>query len=178
MDNLQYLGAFFVNRWTTSFAGGGMASMLVWYLAPLVPGFEGYLARSLLILGLVVVWAAANGAIRWVRRRRETALAKGLTEDAAAGEASADGRDIRTATQEEVARLRERVTMALKRLRKGRMRPRGGAAGQPLLPAACGPPSHRDTQHHAAQQTAAGGASKQGPEKLHPGLSQQGGHKA
>jgi len=122
MDNLQYLGAFFVNRWTYSFAGVGMAGMLVWYLAPLVPGFDGYLARSLLILALVILWAGVNGAIGWIRRRREGALAKGLTEDAAAGEAEVDGRDIRTATQEEVARLRGRVNLALKRLRKGSRR--------------------------------------------------------
>lgn len=123
MNNLQYLGAFFVNRWTYSFAGVGMASMLVWYLAPLVPGFDGNLVRSLLVLGLVILWAGVNGAISWIRRRREATLAKGLTEDAAAGEAGgADGRDVRTASQQEVARLRERVNLALKRLRKGRRR--------------------------------------------------------
>ncbi|WP_395678950.1 type VI secretion system membrane subunit TssM [Inquilinus sp.] len=122
MNNLQYLGAFFVNRWTTSFAGVGMASMLVWYLAPLVPGFDSYLARSLLILALVIIWAGSNSAISWIRRRRENALVKGLTADAAAGAGGPTDRDVRAATAEEVARLRERVRAALRRLRKGRRR--------------------------------------------------------
>jgi type VI secretion system protein ImpL len=117
MENLQYLAAYFVNRWTYSFAGVGMASMLVWYLAPLVPGFDSYLARTLLVLAMVVIWAGVNGSISWVRRRRENKLAAGLTE-----ESTSDERDVRAATAEEVARLRERVRTALRRLRKGRRR--------------------------------------------------------
>ncbi|NLS07983.1 type VI secretion system membrane subunit TssM [Rhizobium sp. P32RR-XVIII] len=115
MENLQYLAAYFVNRWTYSFAGVGMASMLVWYLAPLMPGFDGYLARTLLVLAMVVIWAGVNGSISWVRRRRENKLAAGLTEESAS-----DERDVRAATAEEVARLRERVRIVLRRLRKGR----------------------------------------------------------
>lgn len=122
MENLQYLGAFFVNRWTTSFAGVGMASMLVWYLAPLVPGFESYFARSLLILALVILWGGANGAISWIRRRRENTLVQGLTGDGGSAAAGPAERDVRAATAEEVARLRERVRAALRRLRKGRRR--------------------------------------------------------
>jgi type VI secretion system protein ImpL len=122
MNNLQYLGAFFVNRWTTNFAGVGMASMLVWYLAPLVPGFDSYLARSLLILALVIIWAGSNSAISWIRRRRENTLVQGLTADAGAGVGGPTDRDVRAATAEEVARLRERVRAALRRLRNGRRR--------------------------------------------------------
>jgi len=45
MQNVEYLIAFFLNRWTTSFVGVGMAGMIVWYLGPLVPGFESPLMR-------------------------------------------------------------------------------------------------------------------------------------
>ena len=117
MDNLQYLGAFFVNRWTYSFAGVGMASMLVWYLAPLVPGFDSYLARTILILVLVILWAGVNAVLSWRRRRRENTLASAMTADS-----GVDERDVRAATAEEVARLRERVRGALTRLRAGRRR--------------------------------------------------------
>lgn len=119
MGSLQALAAVFVNRWTTSFAGVGVAAMLVWYLAPLVPGFDGVLARSLLILALVILWAGANGALSWARRRRENALARGVAEDDVA--AGPGDRDSRVAAAE-VSRLRERVNRALKSLRRGRRR--------------------------------------------------------
>lgn len=115
MGNLDFLAAMFVSRWTSSFAGVAIASTLVWYLGPLVPGLRGPLNRALLILGLVLVWATVNGALSWFRRRRERALAKGVT-------GAPDGRDVRADVAEEVARLRDRMRASLARLRAGRRR--------------------------------------------------------
>ena len=89
--------------------------MLVWYLAPLVPGFDGP-RPDLLILALVIVWAAVNGVIAGVRRRRERALAAGRDR----GGRGRPGR--RAATAEEVAQLRDRMRGALRRLRGSRRR--------------------------------------------------------
>ncbi len=108
MQNVEYLIAFFLNRWTTSFVGVGIAGMIVWYLGPLVPGFENPLMRTLLILALVVIWAGINGVLSWRRRGRETALVEGATEA---------GRNLKADTAEEVHRLRERMRAALARLR-------------------------------------------------------------
>jgi type VI secretion system protein ImpL len=117
MGNLDFLAAMFVSRWTSSFAGIAIASTLVWYLGPLVPGLHGPLSRALLILGLVLVWAVVNGALSWFRRRRERALAKGVT-----GTPNAGSRDVRADAAEEVARLRDRMRASLARLRAGRRR--------------------------------------------------------
>jgi type VI secretion system protein ImpL len=116
MQQVSYLVAYFLNRWTTSFAGVAMASLLVWYLGPLVPGFSQPLTRALLILVVVLVWAAVNGVISWRRRRREGALAAGVTEGASGG------RDARADAAEEVTQLRERMHAALQRLRGNRRR--------------------------------------------------------
>ncbi|HVJ51857.1 MAG TPA: type VI secretion system membrane subunit TssM [Aliidongia sp.] len=112
MQNVEALIAYFLNRWTTSFAGIGMASLIVWYLGPLVPGFQNPLMRVGLILIFVLVWGAVNGALSWRRRRRENALVDGVAK----GDAG-PSRDLRADKAEEVGRLRERMRGALARLR-------------------------------------------------------------
>jgi type VI secretion system protein ImpL len=114
MGNLNPLLAMLVSRWTSSFAGIAIASMLVWYLGPLVPGLRGQLPRALMILALVLVWALVNGVLSWIRRRRDRALAAGVTGTPVAG-----GRNVRADAAEEVARLRNRMRASLTRLRAG-----------------------------------------------------------
>jgi type VI secretion system protein ImpL len=114
MQQVSNLLAMLLTRWTTSFAGIAIASMIVWYLGPLVPGFEQPLTRVLLILALVVAWGGINGAISWHRRRREHNLAAGVTAE--------DGRDVRADAADEVARLRKRMQEAVRRLRGNRRR--------------------------------------------------------
>ena len=120
MQRISSLLAFLLNRWMASFAGLAVASMLVWYLGPLVPGFGSPLIRALLILAAVLVWAGVNGVLVWRRSRREAALAAGVTEDA--GEAPGGARDAKADSAEEVARLRARLNAAVRRLRGNRRR--------------------------------------------------------
>ncbi len=116
MENLQYPAAYCSSiAGRDSFAGVGMASMLVWYLAPLIPGFDSYLARTLLVLAMVVIWAGVNGSISWVRRRRENDASSRPDRKDRPWMSGTCGRQ----RPEEVARLRERVRTALRRLRKG-----------------------------------------------------------
>src|SRR5579859_5271328 len=116
MQQVSGLLAYLINRWTTSFAGMAIAGMIVWYLGPLVPGCGLPLTRALLILALVIAWAAVNGIVSWRRCRREQALAAGVTDGAL------DGRDAKADAAEEVAQLRRRMHTALRRLRGNRRR--------------------------------------------------------
>ena len=116
MEQVSYLLAFLVNRWSSSFAGIAIASTMVWYLGPLIPGFRQPLTRALLILAVVMVWAVVNSIVTWRRRRRERALAAGVTGGAT------DGRDPKADAAEEVSLLRDRMQAALKRLRGNRRR--------------------------------------------------------
>jgi len=116
MQQVSNLLVYLLNRWMASFAGMAVACMLVWYLGPLVPGFDQPLVRVLLILALVVAWAAINGIVSWHRRRRERALASGVTEG------TLGARDAKADAAEEVARLRARMQAALRRLRGNRRR--------------------------------------------------------
>src|SRR5579862_8112494 len=107
MQQISALLAYLINRWTTSFAGMAIACTLVWYLGPLVPGFGQPLTRALLMLAVVLVWAAVNAMVSWRRRHRERALVAGVTE----------GEDPRNATAdaaEEVAQLHQRMQAALR----------------------------------------------------------------
>src|ERR1700744_2955818 len=99
MEQVSYLLAFLVNRWSSSFAGIAIASTMVWYLGPLIPGFRQPLTRALLILAVVMVWAVVNSIVTWRRRRRERALAAGVTGGAT------DGRDSKADAAEEVSLL-------------------------------------------------------------------------
>ncbi len=116
MHQFDTLFATLLGRWTMGFAGVAIASMLVWYLGPLVPGFADPLVRALLILAAVVLWAGVNGAVTWYRRRREKVLAAGVTGD------QLSARDTKADAAEEVGRLRERMRAALQRLRGNRRR--------------------------------------------------------
>jgi type VI secretion system protein ImpL len=114
MQPVSDLLARVLNRWTSSFAGIAVASLLVWYLGPLVPGLRGTLPRAALILAVVVIWAGLNAVITWMRRRRESALAVGVTES--------DESDAKADAAEEVSRLRAGMNAALTRLRGNRRR--------------------------------------------------------
>ena len=59
------------SRWVLSFVGVAILALLVWFFGPLLPLLEGWLARLIVILCLLVVWAAANVALDFNRRRRE-----------------------------------------------------------------------------------------------------------
>ncbi len=141
MSGIENLLAMLLGRWATSFAGLAIASTLVWYLGPLIPGMQSRLARVLLILALVMLWGGINGVLSWRRRRRDRALTAGLTgEDGApTGHRAVRGASPRAAGDEEVRRLRERLRESLSTLRKARGGGRGYIYEQPWF-VLIGPP--------------------------------------
>ncbi len=140
MSGIENLLAMLLGRWSTSFAGLAIASMLVWYLGPLVPGMQGRLARVVLILVLVMLWAGVNGILSWRRRRRDRTLAAGLTEDpGTAGSRATEPGSTRAAGDEEVRRLRQRLRESLSTLRRARGGGRGYLYEQPWF-VVIGPP--------------------------------------
>ncbi len=136
MSGIENLLAMLLGRWSTSFAGLAIASTLVWYLGPLVPGLNGRLARVVLILVLVMLWAGINGVLSWRRRRRDRALTAGLTEEGTSGGRRPSPRD---AGEEEVRRLRQRLRESLLTLRRARGGGRGALYEQPWF-VLIGPP--------------------------------------
>ena len=110
MEPLATLAALLLNRWSTSFAGLATASLLVWYLGPLLPGMNGAVPRACTILALVVMWGAVNGALSWRRRQRGHRLGEALTGNTAA--------DAGAEVSAEISALRTRMRMALNRLRR------------------------------------------------------------
>ena len=118
------------SRWALSFIGVALLAVLVWFFGPLLTPLESWLARLAIIAAMLLVWAGANLLLDLRRRRREAALTEGVT--AGAVDTSA------TAKAEEVAALRERLTTALRLLRRARGK-RGYLYEQPWY-AIIGPP--------------------------------------
>ncbi len=103
---------FLASRWVLSFVGVAILALLVWFFGPLLPLLEGWVARLVVILCLLAVWAAANVALDFNRRRREQKLEVGVAEKAA------DEADDRS--NEEAAALRDRMSTALSLLKRAR----------------------------------------------------------
>ena len=103
---------FLASRWVLSFIGVAILALLIWFFGPLLPLLEGWVARLVVILCLLVVWAAANVALDFNRRRREQKLESGVAEKAA------DEADDRS--NEEAAALRDRMSTALSLLKRAR----------------------------------------------------------
>jgi len=100
------------SRWVLSFVGVAILALLVWFFGPLLPLLEGWVARLVVILCLLAIWAATNVALDFNRRRREKRLESGVTEKA--------GDDEGNRTGEEAAALRDRMSTALSLLKKAR----------------------------------------------------------
>ncbi|WP_395712239.1 type VI secretion system membrane subunit TssM [Reyranella sp.] len=102
---------FLISRWVLSFVGIAILSVLVWLFGPLVEMLEGWVPRTAVIVGLVLIWAVVNLLLDLLHRRREHNLEKGVAESA---EAADDG------TREEALALGERMSQALSLLKKAR----------------------------------------------------------
>ncbi len=113
MDRLPFVMMTLTSRWTQSLGGWAIASMLIWYLFPLVPALRPPLPRIAAIALLLLVCIAANAILARRRRRREGMLAEAMTGGAR------DGKETQADATEEVARLRERMKQSLARLRRG-----------------------------------------------------------
>ena len=118
--------AIVTSRWFISFVGTALFAGLVWVFAPLLPEFEEPSIRLAVILAMLLIWGGADLLLDVRRRRRDAALAKGVT--ASSG----------TAATEEAAALRDRLTTALDLL-KTTLRSRGYLYEQPWY-AIIGPP--------------------------------------
>src|SRR5262245_23417564 len=103
---------FLISRWVLSLTGVAILALLVWFFGPLLPLLEGWVARLVVVLALLVIWAASNVTLDLLRKRREQKLESGVTEKAAA---EADD-----SANEEAAALRDRMSTALSLLKRAR----------------------------------------------------------
>jgi type VI secretion system protein ImpL len=104
--------AFFVSRWFISFGGTAILALLVWFFGPFVPAFEGWSIRLTIVVVLLALWAGLNLMLDLRRARRDAALAKGVTETPRDPTA--------VASAEEAAALQEKLTTALRLLKRAR----------------------------------------------------------
>ncbi|MFH5926814.1 type VI secretion system membrane subunit TssM [Roseomonas xinghualingensis] len=98
-------------RWVLSFVGTALLAMLLWLFGPLLPWLEDWAPRLAIVLVMLLVWLGANLLVSRRRRKREGALAAGVTALAGDGEDQA---------AEEVAALGERLSTAMALLRRAR----------------------------------------------------------
>ncbi len=118
MDSLPWLMTRLTSRWTSGLAGAAVASMMIWYLFPLVPALRAPLPRIVAIVAVLALVVGVNGLLSWRRRRRETLLAAGI-----AGQGGRDPKEIAAEAKAEVAAVAGRMRNALDRLkRRGRQR--------------------------------------------------------
>ncbi len=99
---------FLRSRWVLSLLGVVLLGVLVWLFGPFLPALEGWIARGVVILALLLVWAGVNAWLDHRRRRADTALMKGV---AAPDPALA-------ATAEETAAMREKLAGAMALLKR------------------------------------------------------------
>src|SRR6476646_10702587 len=102
--------AFLVARWFLTFVGTALFAVLLWFFGPFLEFLESWVVRLVLIAAMLVIWLGANLLLDWRRRRREAALVDGVAAPAPTVTASA----------EEVAALRDKLTAALDLLKRAR----------------------------------------------------------
>ena len=104
--------AFLVSRWFLTFVGTALLAVLLWFFGPFLAFLESWVVRLVLIAAMLAIWPGANLLLDWRRRRREAALVEGVA--AAAPDPTV------TASAEEVAALRDKLTTALDLLKRAR----------------------------------------------------------
>ena len=107
------------SRWCISFIGTALLAGLAWFFAPLLPGFEDWPPRVVLIVALLMVWGGGNALLDLRRLRRDAALAKGIAASS-------------TEETEEAQALQTRLTTALDLLKRS-LRSRGYLYEQPVV---------------------------------------------
>ena len=98
-------------RWLLTLLGTLLLAAVVWFFGPFISFLEGEVARAVVIIVMLLLWAGINFWIDRRRRGRDEALAKGVTETQDPTAA---------ASAEEVAALREKLSTSLALLRKAR----------------------------------------------------------
>src|SRR3954447_17241663 len=104
--------AFLVARWFLTFVGTALFAVLLWFFGPFLEFLESWVVRLVLIAAMFAIWLGANLLLDWRRRRREAALVEGVA--AAAPDPTV------TASAEEVAAPRDKLTAALDLLKRAR----------------------------------------------------------
>lgn len=122
MDNLRSVLPLVLGRWGMGFVGVILLALTLWNYGPLWPPLSSPLARVVVILFLLFLWAGPNVWLSYHRRQRDKALTDGVVAGAA---------DSRTgAAAEEVAAQRDKLARALALLRRA-SRSRGYLYEQP-----------------------------------------------
>src|SRR6478752_10281917 len=104
---LRFLGS----RWFLSFIGVVLLGVLVWLFGPFLSFLESWINRAVVIAVMVLIWAGVNFWLDRRRKKNENALVEGVT---AAAQADATA----SASAEEVAAMRDKLSTALALLKK------------------------------------------------------------
>lgn len=102
-----------LSRWAITFVGTALLALLVWFLGPLLAPLEPWFVRLAIGAILLLLWAGGNFVYDRRKRRRDAALAAGLTGPPA-------GDPVAEAIEGETAALRDKLSAALKLLRTAR----------------------------------------------------------
>ncbi len=103
---LRFLGS----RWFLSFIGVALLGVLIWLFGPFLSLLESWMARAIVILAMLLIWGGVNFWLDRRRKRNENALVEGVT--------AAQTDTTVSASAEEVAAMREKLTTALALLKK------------------------------------------------------------
>jgi type VI secretion system protein ImpL len=103
---LRFLGS----RWFLSFIGVVLLGVLVWLFGPFLSFLESWITRAAVIAVMALIWGGVNFWLDRRRKKNENALVEGVTAAQADTTASASA--------EEVAAMREKLSTALALLKK------------------------------------------------------------
>ncbi|HEY1935671.1 MAG TPA: type VI secretion system membrane subunit TssM [Acetobacteraceae bacterium] len=104
---LRFLGS----RWFLSFIGVVLLSLLVWWFGPFLTFLIGWIARVIVIVVMLLIWAGVNFWLDRRRKKNDDALINGVTAANTADPSAA-------ATVEEIAAMKEKLTTSLTLLKK------------------------------------------------------------
>ncbi len=101
---------FFGSRWFLTFIGVALLGVLVWLFGPFLSFLESWITRVIVIVAMLLIWGGVNFWLDRRRKKNENALVEGVTAAQADTTASASA--------EEVAAMRDKLTTALALLKK------------------------------------------------------------
>jgi type VI secretion system protein ImpL len=103
---LRFLGS----RWFLTFIGVVLLGVLIWLFGPFLAFLESWISRAIAIVVMLLIWGGVNFWLDRKRKKNENALVEGVT--AAQTDTTA------SASAEEVAAMREKLSTALALLKR------------------------------------------------------------